>query len=205
MNPNHCPKCGALGHWMTGVHFDHQMKCNPCDNIWEPLEIKMMIKYVVGDATDPQGPGKKIIVHCCNDEGGWGSGFVLALDKRWMAPGAYYRRWAQVGRLCDAPFKLGQVLVVPISGTNIGVANLIGQSGCGDYYGLPPVRYGAVEEGLIRLREKMRDSAWSLHMPRMCCGLAGGNWAEIEKIIERVFKDSSVPITIYDLPENSSK
>jgi O-acetyl-ADP-ribose deacetylase (regulator of RNase III) len=37
------------------------------------------IEYVQGDATRPQGPGNKIIVHICNDVGGWGKGFVLTL------------------------------------------------------------------------------------------------------------------------------
>ena len=28
----------------------------------------------------------KIIVHICNDNGKWGSGFVLAISKRWIKP-----------------------------------------------------------------------------------------------------------------------
>ena len=35
------------------------------------------IAYVQGDATQPQGTGARIIVHICNDIGGWGAGFVL--------------------------------------------------------------------------------------------------------------------------------
>ena len=41
------------------------------------------INYVIGDATQPIGDGAKIIVHVCNDIGGWGRGFVLALTKKW--------------------------------------------------------------------------------------------------------------------------
>jgi len=44
------------------------------------------IVYLKGDATQPQAKGVKIIVHCCNDLGGWGKGFVLALRKRWPEP-----------------------------------------------------------------------------------------------------------------------
>jgi hypothetical protein len=50
-----------------------------------------LLKYVIGDATSPQGTGNKIIVHICNDIGGWGLGFVLALSKRWKAPEIQYR------------------------------------------------------------------------------------------------------------------
>jgi hypothetical protein len=29
---------------------------------------------------------KKLICHICNDLGGWGKGFVLALSRRWEGP-----------------------------------------------------------------------------------------------------------------------
>ncbi len=51
------------------------------------------IEYVSGDATRPVGDGCKVIVHICNDRGGWGKGFVLALSKRWKQPEAAYRNW----------------------------------------------------------------------------------------------------------------
>ena len=41
-----------------------------------------MLRYVTGDATVPQGGGPKILVHLCNDAGGWGAGFVLAVSRR---------------------------------------------------------------------------------------------------------------------------
>jgi O-acetyl-ADP-ribose deacetylase (regulator of RNase III) len=41
------------------------------------------ISYVKGDATSPQARGIKIIGHVCNDLGGWGKGFVLAVSRRW--------------------------------------------------------------------------------------------------------------------------
>jgi hypothetical protein len=41
-----------------------------------------MITYIVGDATDPQGQGKKMIVHVCNDIGAWGLGFVVPLGTK---------------------------------------------------------------------------------------------------------------------------
>lgn len=44
------------------------------------------IEYIKADATLPQSEGTIIITHICNDIGGWGKGFVLALSKRWKAP-----------------------------------------------------------------------------------------------------------------------
>ena len=52
-----------------------------------------MIKYHIGDATKPTSEGSKFILHICNDRGGWGAGFVLALSKRWKYPELMYRQW----------------------------------------------------------------------------------------------------------------
>ena len=49
------------------------------------------INYLVGDATRPVGEGVKLIIHCCNDIGAWGAGFVVALSKRWEGPEKCYR------------------------------------------------------------------------------------------------------------------
>ncbi len=46
----------------------------------------MTIKYITGDATNPEADGLRIIVHVCNDIGGWGRGFVLALSNKWEVP-----------------------------------------------------------------------------------------------------------------------
>ncbi len=98
-----------------------------------------MIKYVIGDATLPQGSDPKVIVHCCNDIGGWGAGFVLALSKQWPFSEDAYRQWARaqhnpVDHLfpdrCETsgPFKLGEVQFVLV-GPKLWAANLIGHNG----------------------------------------------------------------------------
>ncbi|XXU05921.1 hypothetical protein WMF40_38440 [Sorangium sp. So ce854] len=50
-----------------------------------------VIDYRTGDATEPAGAGPRIICHVCNDIGGWGRGFVVALSKKWPEPEARYR------------------------------------------------------------------------------------------------------------------
>jgi len=49
------------------------------------------IHYLIGDATKPDVAGNKIIAHICNDVGGWGKGFVLAISKSWPEPERKYR------------------------------------------------------------------------------------------------------------------
>ena len=55
----------------------------------------MSLNFIIGDATQPVGEGTKIIVHVCNDIGGWGRGFVVALSKRWPEPERRYRAWSR--------------------------------------------------------------------------------------------------------------
>lgn len=56
-----------------------------------------MINYLKGDATNPEISGNKIIAHICNDVGGWGKGFVVAVSKRWKEPELSYREWYKSG------------------------------------------------------------------------------------------------------------
>ena len=44
------------------------------------------IRYTVGAATAPPGTDRRIIAHVCNDVGGWGRGFVVALSRRGPRP-----------------------------------------------------------------------------------------------------------------------
>ncbi|MFB6319422.1 hypothetical protein [Saccharicrinis sp. FJH54] len=153
------------------------------------------ISYVKGDATKPKGEGPKIIVHICNDIGGWGAGFVLALSNRWELPEKNYHDWFKSGK----NFKLGEVQMVQVE-PDIWVANLIGQRDVvpGED-GKPPIRYKAVYLGMEKLEKKAKKLKASVHMPRIGCGLAGGKWNKIEPIISENLTEQGIPVTVYDL------
>jgi O-acetyl-ADP-ribose deacetylase (regulator of RNase III) len=152
------------------------------------------IKYIKGDATSPDTPGNKIIVHICNDVGGWGKGFVLALSKRWKEPEAEYRAWYKSGK----DFDLGKVQFVKIE-EDLWVANLIGQHKVyKDETGKPPIRYEAVSNGLEKVSEFALENKASIHMPRIGCGLAGGTWDLMEPIIAKVLAKKGIEVTVYD-------
>jgi len=155
-----------------------------------------MIQYIKGDATYPQGDGNKIIVHICNDIGKWGSGFVLAISKRWLKPKDEYMNWYS----SKQDFKLGNCQIVKVS-NDIYVANLIGQHKIVTKYDITyiPIRYDAIEIGLKLIKSKAQELNASLHMPRIGCGLAKGDWNIISGIIERIFVDSNIKVYVYDL------
>lgn len=159
------------------------------------------ITYVTGDATAPEGEGLKVIVHCCNNLGVWGAGFVMALSRKWERPEAEYLAWKEKHGANKFQRMLGSMLLVPVE-EDLIVGNLIGQEGVGKSHdGTPPVRYEAIFQGLTHL-QAFRDQRGeiSVHMPRMGCGLAGGDWDRIEEIVTVTLSGQGIPVTVYDLP-----
>lgn len=160
-----------------------------------------MITYVKGDATNPKSSGKKMIVHCCNDSGAWGAGFVVALSKRWHEPETAYRLWAKKGVCTDGKFKLGSTQFVQVTHDTF-VANIVGQHGYGgpDDKGYPFIRYEAIKEGLLQVAARAKEMHASVHMPRIGCGLAGGSWNVMETIIRETLVANDIDVVVYDLP-----
>jgi len=147
----------------------------------------MKIHYITGDATHPIGNGKKIIPHICNNIGAWGKGFVLAISNRWNFPEKEYRNLKQ--------YILGTVQFVPVE-DDIIVANMIAQHGIKDSpTGQKPIRYHSLYTALVTVNKFASNINATLHIPRVGCGLAGGEWNEVERII---MKTITVDVYVYD-------
>jgi O-acetyl-ADP-ribose deacetylase (regulator of RNase III) len=143
-----------------------------------------VVKYVVGDAAnDPQ---HGIIVHVCNDIGGWGSGFVVPLGQRFPLARRRYRNWAlanerllieHYARRKLATLPLGAVQFIDVSNPSgwveLWVGNMIAQRGVG---GNHPLQYDALRACLQEVRRFAEPENLTIHMPRIGCGLAGGRW-----------------------------
>jgi O-acetyl-ADP-ribose deacetylase (regulator of RNase III) len=166
-----------------------------------------LITYVKGDATRPPSGDSRMIIHICNDRGGWGAGFVLALSRRWTDPEGQYRKWYRdKTHPLFGDFALGNVgwsLVEP----GLWVANMIAQAGYGrlgdqqhktnDEADAPPIRYDSLQTCLAKVSETAKSKGSSIHAPRIGTGLAGGSWAKIEPLIQETMRD--LPVFIYDL------
>ena len=152
------------------------------------------IRYIKGDATNPLAEGNKIIVHICNDIGGWGKGFVAAISKRWKEPEKKYREWFK----SQDNFLLGEAQFVKVA-DDLWVANLIGQHKIyKDENGNVPIRYEAVQKGLDKVVQFAKENNATVHMPRIGCGLAGGTWDKIEPLIISTLTDRDIKVTVYD-------
>jgi O-acetyl-ADP-ribose deacetylase (regulator of RNase III) len=160
-----------------------------------------LIHYKVGDATTPDTSEKNggIICHVCNDEGAWGSGFVLAVSKKWKQPEIEYRKMSPKQR------KVGNYQLVVV-GNNLFVANIIGQSGLRERrtgFGVPAVDYAAIETALTKIANTADSMGIDIHMPRIGCFRAGGSWLIMEIILKRVLLNHNCDIYVYDLEKNS--
>lgn len=155
----------------------------------------LRLRIIKGDATSPQAKGPKIIAHVCNDIGGWGKGFVVAVSRRWPEPEAAFRRWHRERAGND--FGLGATQLVQVT-PDVWVANMVGQRGIRTGSGGPPVRYEAIGSCLAALAPHATGLRASVHMPRIGCGLAGGKWERIEPLIIANLCERDIPVTVYD-------
>ncbi|MFJ5557442.1 macro domain-containing protein [Streptomyces sp. NPDC093250] len=153
------------------------------------------ITYIRGDATAPSVKGVKLIAHVCNDIGGWGKGFVLALSRRWPEPEAAYRVWHRNRASND--FALGAVQLVQVE-RYVWVANMIGQRGIRTGSKGVPVRYEAIDTALARLADHAIALGASVHMPRIGCGRAGGRWSRVEPLIDERLARRGISVTVYE-------
>lgn len=149
-----------------------------------------MLNYVIGDATYPQGDGPKVIVHIVNNINKWGSGFVLAINKRWMKPREEYLKSSN---------HLGEATFVNVE-PNLWIANVVGQHQT-IRENPSPIRYEALREGLGKVRDFCKFVKASAHMPRIGSDRARGSWPIIEDIIEEELVQAGISVTVYDLPQ----
>ncbi|AVD99305.1 hypothetical protein SEA_BILLNYE_128 [Streptomyces phage BillNye] len=158
-----------------------------------------MVTYVKGDATKPQGDGKKIIAHVCNDEGLWGSGFVLAVNKLSPLPRMLYLQehkfWTEEAGFTFTPLGVTQLVTVA---ENLMVCNMVAQHRTIRHVE-KPICYKSLEAALNELAGRARDEEATVHMPRIGAGLARGNWEVIESIVNRTLTLQDVDVTVYDL------
>lgn len=158
-----------------------------------------MINYVKGNLLSPAGNGERFLCHCVNNEGRMGAGVALALMTKWPQVRSDYIGWYNL----DVDFYLGNIQIIRVE-PEISVVNIIGQDGCGFKNGIAPIRYDALRFGFEKLSDFIIGSLPlnvnpSVHCPRIGCGLAGGTWEEVEKIIEETVCKAGIPVTVYDI------
>lgn len=146
-----------------------------------------MIKYIKGDLFETDCD---IIAHGCNCRGGFGSGVAYTMAMKFPKVREMY-----LEKFDDQGWRLGEVQLVKLHNGKT-VANCATQ----DAY-LPRGRqhadYHAIKRAMAQVKVYAQDRKLSVAIPKIGAGLAGGDWIEIEKILNEVFYDYDV--TVYHL------
>jgi O-acetyl-ADP-ribose deacetylase (regulator of RNase III) len=152
-----------------------------------------MINYLKGDVTKMEAgltENAKVLIHVCNNHGGFGAGVSGAIGGKWPIVENVYRYFSD-------KLELGTIQFVRVE-DNKYVCNLIAQDG----YSTPTKP--ACDLKALKLSLKMLnqilylDPKIEIHGPRLGAGLGGRSWSDIEPILQEVFPDKEV--YIYDLP-----
>lgn len=158
------------------------------------------ICYRKGDATNPVESGKIGIFHIVNSLGGWGSGFVIPLGQKYPQSKKDYLNWYNTGQKQQIPFMLGEVFTTTVS-NDLYIFNILAQKAFG-FKNIPPIRYEALRECLIKINDFAKNNLDYIIGPRIGAKRSGGDWKIISKMIEKYVE---IPVVIYDLPNENWK
>jgi O-acetyl-ADP-ribose deacetylase (regulator of RNase III) len=132
-----------------------------------------------------------IIIHQCNCFKNWGRGIVIPMKAHY--PKAYQAdiktNYADKDKLGTYTFWTGTSIH---KDKQITVINAYGQFGCG--MDRQRTTYEALKKAFKKANEEFPEG--TIGMPKIGCGLGGGDWNIVLKIIEEAFPDRQV--TIYE-------
>lgn len=141
-----------------------------------------MILTKHGNLLDAKG----IIVHGCNAQGAFGSGVAGQIRRKWPEAHNAYSEAIAFWKACNH-LPLGRITQCDVE-DGVKVVHAITQEFYG-YDGRMYVDYQAVRECFQMINYYYRDSGVPINFPKIGCGLAGGDWDIVSKIIDEELDD----------------
>ena len=133
-----------------------------------------------------------IIVHGVNAQGKMNSGFAKSLCNKYPIVYHDYINWFDD---LKGNIKPGDAIMTSIT-PKLKIVSGVTQQ----YYGRDPnvvyVNYAAIETIFQRVSDYSLRTRLPVKFPMIGCGLGGGQWVEVEKIIEKAMA-AIVPRTLY--------
>lgn len=159
-----------------------------------------MITYLVGNVFQYL-TYRTILIHSVNNLGLFGKGFAKSLHSRFPDNTRAYKKWAAEHNK-DIP--QGQVLCVRqnFEGKNIWIANAVAQLGVISVTNPRPFKEVSLAE-CLKCVANFAHPKDEIFMPRICAGLSGGKWVEIEPIIEKHL--GHLNVTVFTLPHEAAQ
>ena len=137
-----------------------------------------MIEVIQGDLLKHK---TDILVHGVNCRGKMASGIALAIRKLYPKVYTdYIEMWSRYYR--EPEFLLGKVIYTEIN-SGLIIASAFTQLNYG-YCGKKYVSYDAVDTAFADINHKAVELNMVIKFPMIGCGLGGGNWNIVSKIIE---------------------
>jgi O-acetyl-ADP-ribose deacetylase (regulator of RNase III) len=155
----------------------------------------MITKYIVGDITQTE---LKYIAHGVNCQNKMGSGVARALYEKFPSVKEKYHTFCTNTRLSA---RLGIVQIAPVENDKT-IINMFTQLNYG-YDGKRYVNYAAISKCFKSLVGQITEP---IAIPKIGCGLAGGDWKFVEQLINDTVGDD-LEIWVYELeaPKSSGK
>jgi O-acetyl-ADP-ribose deacetylase (regulator of RNase III) len=160
----------------------------------------MITKYIVGDITKTE---LKYIAHGVNTQNVMGSGVARALYTKFPEVKKEYHEYLQ--RQLSAGYELSDSLgkMVKVESADKIIFNLFTQEFYG-YDGKKYVNYAAIVNSFTQIKNRryqyQQDSIMKIAIPKIGCGLAGGDWNIVEQLINDTVGDD-LEIWVYELEE----
>lgn len=164
------------------------------------IEQTEQISYHNGDVLEaicanPPKDETRILLHICNNKGGWGAGFVLALSKKWQEPEKQYRKCFRD----KINFELGEIQPIKIK-ENLYVVNMVAQNGYKTAKNPTPLDYNALDKCLNTVMVWIDENNFQfpiIYCPKIGTGLSGGDWNIIKDVLHGQLNE--IPIKVYEL------
>ena len=160
----------------------------------------MELEYTKGNLVDAYINGHvNHLAHCCNCFNTMGAGIAREISQR--LPEAAR---ADGNTVCGDANKLGKLTFAECSMArpNDMVFNLYGQFGYGS--DSRQVRYNELKNALQIARVIIQSRSEGgrtpvLGIPKLGCGLAGGDWCVVEKLVKTALHGSGILVVVYEL------
>ena len=159
-------------------------------------EHRNPISFIHGNVLRPRGDGNRLVCQLVNDRARrWGGGVARKSAQRFPEAESEFAAWIMGVPRRD---RLGAVhFSTPCNG--IVIASLVAQEGYGPSL-FPRIRYSALEQCLHRVADYSRSEGFTVHMPRLGTGAAGGTWEAVEEMIDECLIPAGLSVTVYDQP-----
>ena len=155
-----------------------------------------MITYIQGDITETDC---MVIAHGVNCQGVMGSGVARALFEKWPKVRAFYHDYFnEFNAGIDGENFLGEIDSIQMNRGGKVVVNCFTQQyfGPGDRCYLS---YDALYECMVKLKKlcEVHYNVDEIAIPKIGCGLAGGDWKIVEAILHSVFPENNFNVKVY--------